>query len=423
MLIFRYKIVEFLGKGTFGQVVKCLNTETGDYVAVKVIKNHPSYYNQGLVEARTLKELINTFDPDSYNIVHFYESFIFRNHLCIVFELLNVNLYELIKLNKFRGFTPKLVSLFAKQILTCLTALYHLRIIHCDLKPENILLEPLSNHKGPKVKVIDFGSACYEQSPVFSYIQSRFYRSPEVILGHQYKLPIDIWSLGCIVFELFVGFPLFPGQNQHRMLARFIRFLGFPPYRLLKEGKDTLKFFHQVSNTGTSDDYVLMTDEEYYRHNKLKGEIPEFKEFFKGDTIDEIIMDVSYKKVNSSQREEEYNIRKSMVHFIKQTVRWDPDERWTPHELLEHPFITGKKFTGDIQRPRSINQFKNYPNAQYKSYNWPFVGTPTEQYIQNGGFISPLGTSPSSQYYGSPYYSNQQNYYRNYGYHPSMYYY
>jgi serine/threonine protein kinase len=75
--------------------------------------------------------------------------------------------------------------------------------------------------------LIDFGSACFEFQAIYTYIQSRFYRSPEVLLGMPYRLPIDVWSLGCVCFELFVGLPLFPGQNEHRMLYRISKVLGY----------------------------------------------------------------------------------------------------------------------------------------------------------------------------------------------------
>lgn len=108
------------------------------------------------------------------------EYFEFRNHTCFTFELLSINLYELIKKNKFQGFSLPLVRKFAYAILQCLNLLYKNQLIHCDLKPENILLK----HPGRTgIKVIDFGSSCYEHQRVYTYIQSRFYRAPEVILG------------------------------------------------------------------------------------------------------------------------------------------------------------------------------------------------------------------------------------------------
>lgn len=135
-----------------------------------------------------------------------FESFTFRNHMCITFELLSVNLYELIKKNKFQGFSIQLVRRFAFSMLKALEALYNNRIIHCDLKvnhhlflvvfkwtkkiliiffslkfqPENVLLKQ-QGRSG--IKVIDFGSSCFENERVYTYIQSRFYRAPEVILG------------------------------------------------------------------------------------------------------------------------------------------------------------------------------------------------------------------------------------------------
>lgn len=99
------------------------------------------------------------------------------------------------------------------QILDALIVLRDASIIHCDLKPENILLASPSPAGGSlgKLKLIDFGSACFEGRTFFSYIQSRFYRSPEVLLGLSYNGAIDMWSFGCVAAELFLGLPLFPG--------------------------------------------------------------------------------------------------------------------------------------------------------------------------------------------------------------------
>lgn len=86
-----------------------------------------------------------------------------------------------------------------------------LQIIHCDLKPENILLKTESKSG---IKIIDFGSSCFDNERVYTYIQSRFYRSPEIILGISYHTEIDMWSFGCIICELFTGIPIFPGESE-----------------------------------------------------------------------------------------------------------------------------------------------------------------------------------------------------------------
>lgn len=341
----RYQVLDLLGKGTFGQVVKCLDLEKNEFVAIKIVKNLPAFHSQGLVEVKLLQTINAKYDTEIYPMVRMLDNFIFRNHLCLIFELLNVSLYELIRQNQFRGLSVQLVSIFTKQILTAMVALHQSRIIHCDLKPENILLEDATS---PNLKVIDFGSACFDNQAVYTYIQSRFYRSPEVILGLPYKLSIDVWSLGCIVFELFIGLPLFPGLSQHRMLMRFIKFVGMPPYRMLIEAKDTSKFFNRVAYNGNSTDFVLKTDDEYSRHiAALTGNKPvpaqPFREYYKANTIQAIVLGYDMKaNLTREQKDEEMAMRRAMLSFIDCVLPWDPEERWTPEQLLAHPFITGK---------------------------------------------------------------------------------
>jgi len=115
---------------------------------------------------------------------------------------MSLNLYDFLKKNKFKGFSLSVIRKFAIQILYALKFLNQHKIIHCDLKPENILLKQL-NKTG--VKLIDFGSSCFESEKLYTYIQSRFYRSPEIILGLPYSTQIDMWSFGCLLCELYLG--------------------------------------------------------------------------------------------------------------------------------------------------------------------------------------------------------------------------
>ena len=104
------------------------------------------------------------------------------------------------------------------------------RIIHCDLKPENILL--LSSKKSA-IKVIDYGTGCFDESTYYTYIQSRYYRAPEIMLGIGYTCDIDMWSFGCILIELFYGYPLFAGEDEAEQLAIIMEYKGVPPAKLL----------------------------------------------------------------------------------------------------------------------------------------------------------------------------------------------
>lgn len=226
-LAYRYEVTNLLGRGSFGQVLQCKDHKTGKSVAIKLIRNKKRFHHQALVEVKILENLVQWDPNDEHNVIKILDSFYFRNHLCISMEMLSINLYELIKANSFVGFSTKLIRRLTSQVLASLTLLRKNRVVHCDLKPENILL---MHPRKSAIKVIDFGSSCFEHEKVYTYIQSRFYRSPEVILGMNYHTAIDIWSLACIMAELYSGYPLFPGENEQEQLACIMEILG-PPDR------------------------------------------------------------------------------------------------------------------------------------------------------------------------------------------------
>lgn len=178
-------------------MVKALDTETQEYVAVKIIKNKRPFLQQAQIEVRLLELMMNHQEKQQQNessdknaeatsssslssyIVKLKGHFMHRNHLCLVFELLSYNLYDLLRNTNFRGVSLNLTRKFAQQLCTALMFLStsELSIIHCDLKPENILL---CNPKRSAIKIVDFGSSCQLGQRLYQYIQSRFYRSPEV---------------------------------------------------------------------------------------------------------------------------------------------------------------------------------------------------------------------------------------------------
>ncbi|GFR86326.1 dual specificity tyrosine-phosphorylation-regulated kinase 1A [Elysia marginata] len=238
----RYEIDSLIGKGSFGQVVKAFDHTDGEHVAIKIIKNKKPFLNQAQIEVKLL-ELMNSHDRENkYYIVRLKRNFMFRNHLCLVFELLSYNLYDLLRNTNFRGVSLNLTRKFAQQLCTALLYLAtpELNIIHCDLKPENILL---CNPKRSAIKIVDFGSSCQIGQRIYQYIQSRFYRSPEVLLGIPYDLAIDMWSLGCILVEMHTGEPLFAGSNEFDQMMKIVEVLGMPPKHLLDQAQKTRKYF------------------------------------------------------------------------------------------------------------------------------------------------------------------------------------
>ncbi|KAJ7268738.1 kinase-like domain-containing protein [Mycena haematopus] len=346
----KYLILDILGQGTFGQVVKCQNMKTHEIVAVKVVKNKPAYFNQSMMEVTILEMLNKNSDPnDQHHILRLRDSFIHRSHLCLVFELLSSNLYELIKQNQFQGLSTQLVKVFMAQLLDAMTILKEARLIHCDLKPENILLKSLQS---PQIKVIDFGSACHERQTVYTYIQSRFYRSPEVLLGMAYTASVDMWSLGCIAVELFLGLPLFPGTSEYNQLTRIIEMLGMPPQSMLNTGKQTGQFFdsYDVYNPHTNQNekkYRLKSIDQYSREHNTTEQPG--KQYFKATSLPEIINTAPMPQTKTARQghevEKELNNRASFIDFCQGLLNLNPVTRWTPQQARLHPFITGEKFT------------------------------------------------------------------------------
>ncbi|XP_053974421.1 dual specificity tyrosine-phosphorylation-regulated kinase 2-like [Hylaeus volcanicus] len=316
---YRYEVLRVIGKGSFGQVVKAYDHKMLELVALKMVRNEKRFHRQAQEEIRILRKLREQDKNDTMNIIHMFDSFTFRFHTCITFELLSMNLYELIKKNKFQGFSMQLVRRFAHSLLQCLDALYKNKIIHCDMKPENVLLK---QQRRSGIKVIDFGSSCYENQRVYTYIQSRFYRAPEVILGAKYGMPIDMWSLGCIIVELVTGFPLLPGEDEADQLACIIELLGMPPPRLLESAKRSRQFisskgYPRYCTTVTMPNNSILLSGGYSRKGKRRGP-PGSK------NLRRVLKDC--KDVH-------------FLDFIDRCLEWDPDQRMTPSTALKHDWL------------------------------------------------------------------------------------
>jgi len=304
-IAYRYEILSLLGRGSFGQVCECFDHKKKEKVAVKVIKNKPKFHHQAVVEIRVLQTIRENDPEDKKNIIRMKNYFLFRKHVCITFELVSVNLYEFLRLNHFQGLSLSLIRCFAKQVLTALDYTMSLEIVHCDLKPENILLV---NPQKAAIKLIDFGSSCFISERLHTYIQSRFYRAPEIILGIPYTQAIDMWSLGCILVELFTGHPLWPGESELDQLIHIISTLGMPSDEVLQMSTRKVLFF---------DGGVLKT-------NKLMN----------GKTISP----GKYSLTELVQAAEA-----DFLHFILKCFEWNPNKRMKPKEALIHPWIKGKK--------------------------------------------------------------------------------
>ncbi|XP_063385517.1 serine/threonine-protein kinase minibrain [Cydia fagiglandana] len=326
----RYEISSPIGKGSFGQVVKAYDHEEQCQVAIKIIKNKKPFLNQAQIEVKLL-EMMNRADAENkYYIVKLKRHFMWRNHLCLVFELLSYNLYDLLRNTNFRGVSLNLTRKFAQQLCTALLFLSQpeLNIIHCDLKPENILL---CNPKRSAIKIVDFGSSCQLGQRIYQYIQSRFYRSPEVLLGIPYDLAIDMWSLGCILVEMHTGEPLFSGANEIDQMNKIVEVLGMPPDHLLDQAHKTRKFFDKLP-ASEGGGYVL---------KKVNGKDGR-KYRAAGTRRLHDILGVEGGGPAARRRGEPGHSVSDYLKFkdlILRMLEYDPKQRVTPYYALQHNFF------------------------------------------------------------------------------------
>lgn len=247
----------------------------------------------------------------------------------MVFELLDLNLYDLLKSQDFKGLDNVFIRKIAFQMLVSLNFLKKCSIIHCDLKPENVLLKSSDSYD---VKVIDFGSSCFIKERMYSYIQSRFYRAPEIILGINYGLEIDMWSFGCILAELYSGIPIFPGEDETDQLFYMMEYLGIPSFNLLKISKKKRMFFN--------DDFTP----KKIQNSRGKIRIQNTKKI--------------YKFLHNSDP--------NLIDLVEKCLVWEPEKRIKPEEALLHPYIL-ERYQKEVIEIFNFKDNPDYINLNNKS--------------------------------------------------------
>ncbi|KAI7966636.1 hypothetical protein MJO29_002384 [Puccinia striiformis f. sp. tritici] len=333
----RYQVVKLLGQGTFGKVVQATDLHAPidrsgrrKEVAVKVIRAVQKYRDASKIEIKVLN-LLRERDPDNVNkCIHLLDVFDYCNHICIVTELLSLSVFDFLKDNQYSPFPASHIQSFAKQLLSSVAFLHDLRLVHTDLKPENILLLDASAHlistkrganKSKKVlrcsdiRLIDFGSATFEDEYHASVVSTRHYRAPEIILNMQWSFPCDVWSIGCILVEFFTGEALFQTHENLEHLAMMEAVFGPMPEQFARRAtRNRAEWFTK--------NYRL----DYPQSNTTR----QSRKFVRAmRPLEDIIPQTSIQ--NARFRD-----------LLSKLLEWEPHKRITVKEALKHSYFTLK---------------------------------------------------------------------------------
>ncbi|KAI9322390.1 kinase-like domain-containing protein [Dichotomocladium elegans] len=322
----RYQMHEMLGQGTYGKVVRCYDHVRRGYCAIKIIRAIPKYREASQTEIRILNTLKEHDQLNFNQCIHLLEWFEHHNHICMVFELLDQSIYDFLKGNNFEPFPISQIQHFAKQLLNSVAFMHELKMIHTDLKPENILLKdneatdvPSLSAKSGSVRVlhntdimlIDFGSATFEDDYHSSVVSTRHYRAPEIILGLGWSYPCDLWSIGCILVELFTGDALFHTHDNLEHLAMMESVLGKIPVKMARAvSSEACAYFKNGRLTYPGPNTSLQSQKSVKALKSLKYTI--------------------------QPRTQANN---ALVDLLQKLLTYDPAKRITAREALRHFFF------------------------------------------------------------------------------------
>ncbi|KAL4880899.1 kinase-like domain-containing protein [Aspergillus karnatakaensis] len=341
----RYSIIKLLGQGTFGKVVEAYDKQRKSRVAVKIIRSIQKYRDASRIELRVLSTLASNDKNNRNKCIHLRDCFDFRNHICIVTDLLGQSVFDFLKGNGFVPFPSSQIQNFARQLFTSVAFLHDLNLIHTDLKPENILLVknqyqtftynrtiPSSSHAisrnarqrrvllDSEIRLIDFGSATFDDEYHSSVVSTRHYRAPEIILNLGWSFPCDIWSIGCILVEFFTGDALFQTHDNLEHLAMMEAVIG---------ERIDIKLVRQVMQGGRNGNQNQAA--KYFNRNKL-------------DYPNEETTRASRKYVRAMKQLTEFMPTNSKFYrlfldLLQRIFVYDPKQRITAKDALKHPWF------------------------------------------------------------------------------------
>ncbi|KAK0620956.1 kinase-like domain-containing protein [Immersiella caudata] len=324
----RYQLSTALGRGMFSGVARATNLTTKETVAIKIMRNNDALRKGGYTEIAILQKL-NAADPENKkHLIKFERSFEDKGHLCMVFENLSLNLREVLK--KFGnnvGINLNATRAYAYQIFLALGHMRKCSIIHADLKPDNILVNEARN----LLKICDLGTAidrsdaATASTEITPYLVSRFYRAPEIILGLPYDYAVDMWSIGCTLYELYTGKILFTGDSNNQMLKNIMEIRGKLSQKLYRRGQLAGLHFDEQGN------FLSVERDKVYGKTTVRTL-----------AVVKPTRDLRTRLLAASSDLSDAETRElnHFVDLLERCLTLNPDKRLTPSEALRHPFFT-----------------------------------------------------------------------------------
>ncbi|NP_001368709.1 Protein kinase domain-containing protein [Caenorhabditis elegans] len=299
----RFTIYDTLGEGTFGKVVRVNDSLSDTFMALKIIKNVSKYREAAKLEVKVLQKLAEK-DPEKKNwVIHMGSYFDYNGHICLLFDLMGSSIFDFLKANHYKPYPMEQTLHITWQLCNAVKFLHDNKLTHTDLKPENILFvdsryttklvdkKPLRVLHSTHVRLIDFGSATFDHEHHSIIVSTRHYRAPEVILELGWSQPCDVWSIGCILYELYTGVTLFQTHENREHLAMMERVLGDIPLRMAKRTNTfRTKFFinGRLDWVNTSADAAYVRDNCKPLRRSMSCTDPEHVELF--ELIENMLM-------------------------------------------------------------------------------------------------------------------------------------